>query len=236
MLRLTENDYRGGDIVAFQVSHFATQKLDGLIPCQVFFRGTQTHEITIAQMNNFQRDMMKSAISKFQITTYKGKSDHNMFTEGLTSGQHLDKVCTGFVLPTFDDLLRGLHHLPTGLDARGLTQCLTWYMHYRDAFTPKLEMNVLHTQALIRALRQPLRSFGPQNLDRNALREWQDSGRFDEAEVRFERQQPKDLAKHGEGAHTRSQLHMNLDDDRVTMDVKLPLRHAFTFPFLALFP
>jgi hypothetical protein len=32
----------------------------------------------------------------------------------------------------------------------------------------------------------------------------------------------------------RSQLHMNLDDHEVKLDVQLPLRHVLVFPFLAL--
>ena len=184
-------------------------------------------------MNNYQRDTVKGTMPNFKTADYVGRPDHNLYTDELARGRSIDDMCKGSTVPSFDDLTRGLKQLPTGLDARGLTQCLTWYLNIRDTFTPRLSLSVLHTQALIRALRQPLKPFGPQNLDRNALQEWRDKGTFDEAKVL--QQQPEDPStvqtiEPGE----RTQLHMNLDDQKVSLKHRLPLRHVFTFPFLAL--
>jgi hypothetical protein len=184
-------------------------------------------------MNQFQRDSVKNVLKGFKTDTIQGKHDGNLHTDQLEPGKYIVDKRSGYALPTFDDLLRGLHHLPAGLDARDLTECLSWYLNFRDSFMPKLELNVLHTQALIRALRTPLKRYGPQNLDCNALKEWKEKGRFEERKVYYEPAKPK-LVKTENTAHKRSQLHMNLDDHEVKLDVQLPIRHVFTFPFLAL--
>ncbi|KAH9880418.1 hypothetical protein IAQ61_000709 [Plenodomus lingam] len=208
MLRLTENDFRGGDIMGMQ--------------------------ITTAQMNNFQRDAVKRSIPKFKTKGYKGKSDRNLFTDDIALVQFVENRRRGLFVPTFDDLLQGLQNLPTGLDARSLTQCLEWYIQNRDAFNPKLQLNVLHTQALYRALRQPLKPFGPQNLDRNALKEWQDKGEFERTGLHFPRPQPIEAAQTDGHQESRSRLHLNLDKEEVKFEVKISLRHVLTFPFLSL--
>lgn len=174
---------------------------------------------------------MKGTIPWFKTSEYKGGSDKNLHTDDLALGPTLEKLRTDRILPTFDDLLRGLQHLPTGLDARGLTQCLEWYTHHRDMFKPPLQLNVIHTLSLIRALRQPLKPFGPQNLDRNALQEWQDNGRFEECEVHFESKDREQKEKKRLG---RPQLQMNTATEDVRLSFDLPLRHVLTFPFLAL--
>jgi hypothetical protein len=184
-------------------------------------------------MNQVQRDQVKGTIKDFKSDILNGKHERNLNTDHLTPGKYLEDHRPGFILPTFDDLLRGLQHLPSGLDARSLTECLSWYLNFRDSFTPKLNLNVLHAQALIRALRLPLKPFGPQNLDCNALKEWKEKGRFEERKVYFE------PAKHtatirNAGDERRAQMHMNLDEHEVKLDLTLPLRHVLTFPFLAL--
>jgi hypothetical protein len=184
-------------------------------------------------MNGYQRDAVKISLPGFKTTTYKGKSDRNLRTDRLKPGQ-LIHVRKGYTLPTFDDLVRGLQRLPSGLDARGLTQCLSWYLHYRDTFTPKLELNVLHAQPLIRALREPLRPFGPQNLDRNALEEWRSKGTFETQELEDKNQGNQEAAAAEAGPSGRSQLHINVDTEDVTLHHKLPLRHLFTFSFLSM--
>jgi hypothetical protein len=184
-------------------------------------------------MNGYQRDAVKISLPGFKTTTYKGKSDRNLRTDRLKPGQ-LIHVRKGYTLPTFDDLVRGLQRLPSGLDARGLTQCLSWYLHYRDTFTPRLELNVLHAQPLIRALREPLRPFGPQNLDRNALEEWCSKGTFETQELEDKNQGNQEAAVAEVGPSGRSQLHINVDTEDVTLHHKLPLRHLFTFPFLSM--
>lgn len=183
-------------------------------------------------MDSYQRDIVKSSIPNFKTVGYKGKSEPCLYTDGLATGKHLEDVCKSFILPSFNDLLCGLQNLPTGLDARSLTQCLMWYLQFRDSFTPRLDLNILHTQALIRALRQPLKPFGPQNLDCNALQEWRDRGSFENTPIQWEKQ--KSQAPSEDEQQQRTRLHLNLNDDSVKLDLKLPLRHVFTFPFLAL--
>jgi hypothetical protein len=184
-------------------------------------------------MNGFQRDVFKGTIPDFKSTTYQGKPDRNLRTDGLLPGTYVESKRKGLSLPTFDDLARGLQHLPTGLDARGMTQCMSWYINSRDLFTPKLELNVLHAQSLIRALRQPLKPFGPQNLDRNALEEWRNNRKLEELEVEgVKREREQHVA--GSNRQRRTHLHLNLDKEQVSMQVTLPIRHILTFPFLAL--
>jgi hypothetical protein len=182
-------------------------------------------------MNNYQRDTVKLAIPGFKTTSQKGKSDRSLRTDHLIPGPYIQSASKGYTLPSFEDLVRGLQRLPSGLDARGLTSCLSWYLNIRDTFTPKLELNVLHTQSLIRALREPLKLFGPQNLDRNALEEWRSKGTFESVKI-------EDKKRHLPTAEAvqpgRSQLHLNLDEGDASMKVTLPLRHVLTFPFLAL--
>lgn len=184
-------------------------------------------------MNGYQRDMFKGTIPNFSSTTYQGKPDRNLRTVGLLPGTHIESKRKGFSLPTFEDLARGLKHLPTGLDAREMTQCMSWYINSRNSFTPRLELNVLHAQSLIRALRQPLKPFGPQNLDRNALEEWRSNEKLEELkveDVKREREQP--VAEPHQ--QRRARLHLDLDEEEVSMQVTLPIRHILTFPFLAL--
>ena len=184
-------------------------------------------------MNQFQRDSVKKIIEGFKTDTINGKHDANLHTDHLEPGRYIADRRSGYVLPTFSDLLGGLNHLPSGLDARGLTECLSWYLHVRDSFTPKLELNVLHTQALIRALRIPLKRYGPQNLDCNALKEWKEKGRFEERKVYYEPARPMST-RTGDEAQKRSRLYMNLDNHEVKLDYQLQLRHVLTVPSLAL--
>jgi hypothetical protein len=217
MLRLTNNDYRGADFIGMQT----------------FFRGPFNHPKTARDMNNIQRDQVKGMMKGFRTDSLNGKHERNLHTNHMMPGKYIELNRPGLVVPTFDDLLRGLHHLPSGLDARGLTECLSWYLNFRDSFTPKLDLNVLHAQALIRALRLPLKPYGPQNLDCNALKEWKEKGRFEERKVYYESAKPTTTTSK-EGDQRRTQMHMNLDDHEVKLDLTLPLRHVFTFPFLAL--
>lgn len=184
-------------------------------------------------MNNYQRDTVKTAIPGFKTTSYKGTSDRNMRTEHLAPGPHIGGLSRGYTLPTFEDLVRGLRRLPSGLDARGLSQCLSWYLNIRNAFTPRLELNVLHVQSLIRALREPLKPFGPQNLDRNALEEWRNKGTFETVEIEDKKRLYEAVAS-SDDHQVRSRLHLNLDEEDVSLKVTLPIRHILTFPFMAL--
>jgi hypothetical protein len=184
-------------------------------------------------MNSYQRDIVKTTIPKFKTATYKGKSDRNLRTDHIAPGPYVEKTRKGFTLPTFADLVRGLQYLPSGLDARGLTHCLSWYLNIRNRFTPKLELNVIHTQALIRALRVPLKPYGPQNLDRNTLEEWRKNEMLEKLSIDNKEQEREDM-KPTTKQHCRTQLHLNLDENNVSMNLTLPIRHILTFPFLAL--
>jgi len=184
-------------------------------------------------VNNYQRDTVKTALPGFKTATYKGKSDRNLRMDHHKPGIHIESMRKGSTLPTFEDLVRGLNRIPSGLDARGFTQCISWYLNIRDSFTPKLELNVLHTQSLIRALREPLKPFGPQNLDRNALQEWREKGTFETTPIEHKEQQDADGTV-SNARHCRTQLQLDLDKDAVSMNLTLPIRHILTFPFLAL--
>jgi hypothetical protein len=182
-------------------------------------------------MKNYLRDGVKATLPNFKTNTYTGIPDRNLRTDQFSPGQHIESRRKGFVLPTFEDLVRGLQHLPSGLDARSLTQCLSWYLAYRDSFTPKLDLNVLHAQSLIRALRLPLKPFGPQNLDANALQEWRSKAKFEE--LKIEDIKRAEVVHHPE-QNPRTQLHLDMDQGEVSMQLALPIRHVLTFPFLAL--
>jgi hypothetical protein len=184
-------------------------------------------------MNNCQRDIVKTNLRGFKTGTMNGRGDRNLRTSHLVSGPHIESMRKGYTLPTFEDLVRGLHRLPSGLDARGLTQCLAWYLDMRHTFTPRLDLNVLHAQSLIRALRQPIKPFGPQNLDRNALEEWRHQGTFESVVIETRARGEKVVSEKVETLR-RSRLHLNLDDDDVEMHLKTPVRNILTFPFLAL--
>ncbi|KAJ4353481.1 uncharacterized protein N0V89_005211 [Didymosphaeria variabile] len=218
-LRLVNNSYFGETITAMQA----------------FFRDKDKHPLTITNVNQFFRDALKTDLPHFKVSNFQGKPDRNLYTDHLKPLKLLNGTRHGFVVPTFNDLLRGLVYLPAGLDARGLTQCLSWYLNVRDTFTPRLELNALHTQSLIRALRMPLKTYGPQNLDKRALQEWKDAGQF--AKRRLE-----DEAKHSD-TESIDRSHEQLKRSRVTIDpeaetlhvgVVVKLRHVLTFPYLAI--
>ncbi|KAF2870753.1 hypothetical protein BDV95DRAFT_607888 [Massariosphaeria phaeospora] len=158
----------------------------------------------------------------------------------------------GLTLPTFADLLRGVKSLPTGLDARGLTQCLSWYLHNRDLFTPRLDLNVLHMQALLRALRVPLKGFGGRNLDRVGLAEWVERG-WSGVEVQGNINDDRDddgkgegagagagagasaSASAGAGAHVAvSRIEIDVDNEDVKLNLQLPLRSVLMLPFISI--
>ncbi|KAF1954295.1 hypothetical protein CC80DRAFT_536833 [Byssothecium circinans] len=220
MLRLVNNEYRGPEIIAMQS----------------FFRSGSTPAVTGAQINQFLRDQSRQkGIAPFRTTREgnNGKPDRNLSTAHLTPGRYIETKRDGFVVPTFDDLVKGLGYFPTGLDARGLTQCLVWYLNNRDMFSPRLQFNILHTQSLIRVLRLPVKGYGPQNLDMNALEEWKKNGKFAEKKVDDERRRHV-VSEPNDHGLKRSRLDVNVGDERVRAHVSLNLRHVLTFPFMAM--
>jgi hypothetical protein len=219
MTRLVNNDYRGADIIAIQS----------------WFRSPTTPSMTGVQLNQVLRDTLGHVLpsNKPSDSAYESRSNRNIYTDHLRPGKYVEQMCGGYVVPTFDDLLRGLKYIPTGLDARDLTQCLVWYLHIKEMFSPPLEMNVLHTQSLIRALQQPLVAHGLRNLDKIALEEWKRDGKFTEEEVkgetyRYERQSQEKRKS------VKSKMEIAVHDESIKIQVSLPLRHVFMFPFLAM--
>ena len=189
-----------------------------------------------AIMNQIQRDAMKKRLPAFKTTGYEGKGDPDMRTIGLKPDTYLDDRLQGFTVPSFGDLLRGLNFLPTGPDARQLTQCLTWYLKVRDTFQPRLELNILHTQALIRALRQPLQPVGPQNLNRYALEQWRKDQVCDQIDIKDVASETKETER--ESIHTAKSAGeravLNMKGETIGVEARIPLRNILTFPFLAL--
>lgn len=187
-------------------------------------------------MNQIQRDAMRKRLPAFKTIGYEGKGDPDMRTRDLKPGTYLDDRLQGFTVPSFDDLVRGLRSIPTGPDARALTQCLLWYLQVRDTFQPRLELNVLHAQALIRALRQPLQPVGKRNLNRLALEQWQRESSSNKIDSKYvgsgvnkERREPNQTAK---SAGERAVI--NSEENTVQAEIRIPLRNILTFPFLAL--
>ncbi|KAH8725642.1 hypothetical protein GQ44DRAFT_771959 [Phaeosphaeriaceae sp. PMI808] len=227
MMRLANNGYKGADIMGIQ-NHF---------------RGPPNHPTTPTNMNTYQREALGSTISGHTLKTHKPVPDRNLHTTHLTPDTHIQTARNGHSLPTFAALVDGLHNLPSGLDARGLTYCLSWYLSVRHTFTPPLDLNVLHTQSLLRALRHPLKPFGPQNLDCNALHEWRENGcAFEAAPVEHRvriagdnNDNDNDNKKKVDARQSgRSRLCVDVGAGKVGMVVRLPVRRVFMFPFMAM--
>lgn len=79
-------------------------------------------------------------------------------------------------VPSFEQLVEGVRRMPVGIGRRHLSSVLEWYVGVRDAFTPRLELNVLHARALVQAMRFPLRRYGPQNVDAAVLSSYRRGG------------------------------------------------------------
>jgi hypothetical protein len=186
-------------------------------------------------MNQLQRDTVMRFLPDFKTIGYEGKGDANVYTDQLKPGAYLEKKFKGYTLPTFDDLVRGLSSLPKGPDAGPLTQCLNWYLSVCNTFTPKLELNVLHAQALIRALRQPTIPVGMANLNRLALEQWREDGTFPGSEIAALVEDTAESERHPQQP-TRPKASFNIRPDPIqfNLQIDLPIRHILTFPFLAL--
>ncbi|KAF2635503.1 hypothetical protein P280DRAFT_523048 [Massarina eburnea CBS 473.64] len=218
MLRLVNNRYRGPELIAIQS----------------WFRGLSQTPISGPKINQFMRDVLRNTgLPDFKTTEYKGKPDRNLNTTHYTPGRFIENQRGGLVVPTFDDLLKGLKYLPTGAHARGLTQCLVWYLNQKRTGRSELQFNVLHTQALIRALKEPLRGYGPQNLDMSALEEWKENGRFTEKKVEDEKRKCN-VPEKEEETLKRPKLEINIARGSVKAQVTIHLRHVLTFPCMAM--
>ncbi|KAF2451148.1 hypothetical protein P171DRAFT_153680 [Karstenula rhodostoma CBS 690.94] len=217
-LRLVNNAYFGDIVLAMQT----------------FFRDKDKHPLTITNINQFFRDLFKKEMPHFKVSNFQGKPDRNLYTDQLKPLKLLNGSRYGFVVPTFDELLEGLVYLPAGLDARGLTQCLAWYLGVRDTFTPRLDLNVLHTQSLIRALRVPLKPYGPRNLDKLALQEWKENGQFAKRRVDEEGRSHVNRFHHSPKHLKRSRVTIGAETETLGVDVVVKLRHVLTFPYLAI--
>lgn len=208
---------------------------DSIMPMQAFFRGMHKHPLTLTNIHQFFRDALKSDVPGWKVSEYQGTPDKNIHTGHLQPARFIKDTRQGFVVPTFEDLLRGIEYLPAGIDARGLTECLAWYSRVRDTFSPPLELNVLHTQSLIRALRVPLRSYGPMNLDMRAVQEWKEKGGFAKRRVDDE-VVPENANSVGLRSEQLNRSRVTIDPEKETLgvDVAVKLRHVLTFPYLAI--
>ncbi|KAL5457921.1 hypothetical protein PMIN06_003641 [Paraphaeosphaeria minitans] len=217
-LRLANNAYLGDTIIAMQA----------------FFRDKAKHPLSITNVNQFFRDVLKHEVSDFKVSNFQGKPDRNLYTDHLRPSKLLNGSRYGFVVPTFGQLLEGLVYLPVGLDARGLTQCLAWYLDLRDTFTPRLDLNVLHAQSLMRALQMPLRPYEPRDLDKLALQEWKENEQFAKRRADEQESSDADRVDHSPKQLTRSRVTINTDTETLGVDVVVKLRHILTFPYLAI--
>lgn len=186
-------------------------------------------------MNQLQRDTVMRILPGFKTIGYEGKEDANVYTDQLKPGAYLEKKFKGYTLPTFDDLLLGLTSLPQEPDVGPLTQCLAWYLQVCNAFTPKLELNVLHVQALIRALRQPTIPAGMANLNRLALEQWREGGTFASNNIAVLVESTAKSEGHPQ-QRTQPKASFNIRPDpiQLKLQINVPIRYILTFPFLAL--
>ncbi|ORY11071.1 hypothetical protein BCR34DRAFT_588204 [Clohesyomyces aquaticus] len=166
-LRLINNNYKGADVVGISA----------------WFRGVPKSPILPSIMNDHLCTIGRHHFGdgKWSLVKYEGRPCRNLYTDDLVASELVQKC--GYSLPTFDDLLKGLVYLPDGLDARGLTEALAWYVQHRNLFSPRLLFNVMHTRDLVRALQIPLKPIGKRNLDKTALEDWRANGTFEKREV-----------------------------------------------------
>lgn len=200
------------------------------------FRGPHQDHMSSSVFNQIQGDAMKRRLPEYETVGYEGTGDSNMRTSELKPGLYLDDRLQGFFVPSFDNLLCGLKCIPSGPDARALTQCVTWYLQTRDSFSPRLELNVLHTQALVRALRQPLQPVTSQNLNHCALELWRKNKTSEKIKV-TDLEAGANKARRNKSCIARSageRAVINTQKNTVQAEVRIPLRNILTFPFLAL--
>lgn len=187
-------------------------------------------------MNQLQRDTVQRSLPGFKTIGYEGKGDSAMRVDQLKPGAYLEKKIKGYTVPTFDDLLRGLKFVPTGPDARGLTQCLTWYLEICDTFQPRLDLNVLHAQALIRALKMPSQPVGTQDLNRYALQHWREDKGFKKIDTvnKGPRETYEGRKEEIASKSASERAVVNIRTETIRTEVSIPLRNILAFPFLAL--
>ncbi|OAG06182.1 uncharacterized protein CC84DRAFT_754070 [Paraphaeosphaeria sporulosa] len=217
-LRLANNAYLGDTIIAMQA----------------FFRGKDKHPLSITNVSQFFCDVLKNDLSDFEVSNFQCKPDRHLYTDHLRPSKPLNGPRHGFVVPSFNQLLEGLVYLPSGLDARGLTQCLAWYLDVRDTFTPRLDLNVLHTQSLIRALRMPLKPYKPRNLDILALQEWQEKGQFAKRRLDGQGSSDADRVDHSLKQLMRSRVTIDTNTETLGVYAVVKLRHILMFPYFAI--
>lgn len=152
----------------------------------------------------------------------------------LPAGKPIEDACGGSVLPNFEDRIRDVKFLPTGPDAWGLTQWLMWYLGIRNSFKPRLDLNVLHVQSLLRALRLPIRVYAPTNLGSNIFEDWKARGRFTERPADDDTSCQILPSKDDMEVPSKSRLEIDTNTGDVRATVVLKARHVLIFPFLAI--
>jgi hypothetical protein len=218
---------------------------------QCFFRSSPEFPVDGNSFRDFFRQAIRGNDPTFKVTDLEPKADLNLYTEGFYSTQFIES--RGYTVPTFDDLLKGLKFLPTGLDARELTQCLVWYLNSADLFTPRLELNVLHVQSLVRALKLPLKDYGFRNLDIIGLNEFHEHDGYpnsrqadnerivcnketetDESRVKKKGYGVKD-AQLGVEKGKHITLHIDSSNGTITTTVPISVRSIFQLPFMSMY-
>ncbi|KAF2651187.1 hypothetical protein K491DRAFT_782049 [Lophiostoma macrostomum CBS 122681] len=215
-LRHLNNGYRGPEIVDILA----------------WFRGKDQPPFSGRVLHEHFRALFRGTIRDFNITKWAGKPDSNLYTDHFESNRTVER--RGHCVPTFEELLSGLKYFPTGIHARGLTQCLIWYLNNRNMFSPPLQFNVLHTQALLRVLQIPVKNPGHRNLDMVALQEWKDHAKFTEKEVDGEKKtcdtSDKLIPEHDPGP----KIILNMEQESVSLKLDVKLRHILTLPYMAI--
>ncbi|KAF2193196.1 hypothetical protein K469DRAFT_745528 [Zopfia rhizophila CBS 207.26] len=84
------------------------------------------------------------------------------------------------------ELIEGTNSAGSGTVKSLRSNGQTLAVSQRAVFTPRLELNVLHTQELFRALQPRLQSVVTRNLDMIVLTEWKEDKKFPERDIREE--------------------------------------------------
>lgn len=222
-----------------------------IMKMQAFFRSSPNFPVDGGSFRDYFQQSFQGSNHTFKASDFKPKTDMNLYSDSFSSLQFVER--RGYIVPTFDDLLRGLTYLPTGLDARELTQCLVWYLNSADMFNPRLELNVLHVQSLVRALRDPIRSYGVRNLDIIGLTEFREHNKFPnsrkvsiekvtydvemkacECSIQTNNDETRDTRIEGKRVNRALKLHVDSDNETLTATASISVRSILQFPFLSM--
>lgn len=138
-------------------------------------------------------------------------------------------------MPSFEQLVEGVRRMPVGIGRRHLSSVLEWYVGVRDSFTPRLELNVLHTRALVQAMRFPLRRYGPQNVDAAVLSSYRRGGGdaiFGPIPMPLSLSSSLPSSNSGNKKLKRSKITLNVPRQTVEVEVLLRVGSVLLMPYL----